>query len=232
MSGSEGSAVSADPADLRRRFGAVPLLKALPAEAVDELCCTARPRRTPAGGAIVGQGASAERLILLLTDHATSRADTAQGRSVVLETWTAPAALDKVVVFSGQPHPATVAATEDAWWCTVSREVLDGVLDRLPHARRHVVTLVAESARRARSSFLDVSSRSSLARIAAWLLESSNGDRAALPHPQDRLAHQLGMTRVTLNRGLHRLARTQTIALHRHTVVIRDREGLRGLAAG
>ncbi len=202
----------------------------MPADAVEELWRASTRRHTPTGGTLVEQGADADHLILLLTGRATSNNHTARGRSVVLDAWTAPAALDKVVTFSGGPHPGTIVATEAAWWCAVPGRTVDEILDRYPAARRHALRLVATSARRARSSFVDAATRPSLARLAEWLLTSARHDEAALPRPQDQLAHQLGMTRVTLSRGLHHLARADVITVGRHAVTIRDRVRLQRFA--
>ncbi len=202
----------------------------MPTDAVEELWRASTRRHTPTGGTLIEQGADADHLILLLTGRATSTNHTAHGRSVVLDAWTAPAALDKVVTFSGGAHPGTIVAAEAAWWCAVPRRAVDGILDRYPGARRHVLRLIATSARQARSSFVDVATRPSLGRLAGWLIASARHDEAPMPRPQDELAHHLGMTRVTLNRGLHHLVRAGVITVERQMVTIRHRERLQGFA--
>lgn len=230
MSGSEPLSVSADTSVLRRRFGAVPLLHRLPVDAVDELWRDVTLRCTPAGGTIATQGSPSEHLILLLTGHATLTAASPQGRLVVLEAKAAPAALDKVATFSGQPHCGTLVADETTCWCALSRTVLEKILDRHPEARNHVLSLLAQAAGQARSSFIDMSTRPSLARLARWLLETSHNSEATLPRPREQLAHRLGMTRVTLSRALHGLAQADIITIRRQTVIILDTDRLRQVA--
>ena len=230
MSGSEPLSVSADTSVLRRRFGAVPLLHRLPVDAVDELWRDVTLRCTPAGGTIAPQGSPSEHLILLLTGHATLTAATPQGRLVVLEAKAAPAALDKVATFSGQPHFGTLVADETTCWCALPRRVLDKLLDHHPEARHHVLGMVAQAASQARSSFIDMSTQPSLARFARWLLETSQNNEVTLPRPQEQLAHRLGMTRVTLNRALHGLAQADIITICRQTVTILDTGRLRRVA--
>lgn len=167
---------------------------------------------------------------MLLTGSATSTVDTANGRSIVLDSWTAPAVLDKVVTFSGGHHPGSITATSDAWWCPLARKALDVLLDRHPAARHHVLTLLARSASRARDSFVDAATRSSLSRLATWLLVTAQDGQAMLPRPQDRLAHQLGMTRVTLNRCLRHLAEVNALTRNGQTVTLSDRSQLQFLA--
>jgi CRP-like cAMP-binding protein len=76
-----------------------------------------------------------------------------------------------------------------------------------------------------------VATRPSISRLAAWLLVTARTDRATLPRPQDRLAHELGMTRVTLNRCLHRLVEANIITLDGQTVTVRDPSQLQRLTA-
>ena len=224
------ASVSADTASLRRSFAAVPLLRQLPAAAVDELWHSSRPRFTPGGATIIEQGARSDRLILLLAGRASSVASTSDGRAVLLGTWTAPAAIDKVATFSASPHPGTIVAAEPTWWCTLPREVVEDLLDRHPDARRHAMSLVAEAARQARESFI-MSTRPSVSRLATWLLAAEH-DPILLPRPQDQLAQRLGMTRVTLNRALHHLATAEVIALDGGKVTIQDRRRLQAIADG
>lgn len=224
-------AVSADTDELRRRLGAVPLLQRLPDAAVDEFWRDSRPRFTPAGGTIVEQGAPADRLILLLAGRASSVASTVGGRSVLLSTWTAPAAMDKVATFSTSPHPGTIVAAEATWWCAVPRDAVDDLLDRYPEARRHAMSLVAEAAAQARESFV-MSTRPSVSRLATWLLDVEEDGSVVLPRPQDQLAQQLGMTRVTLNRALHHLAKAEVVALDGRKAAVQDRRRLRAIADG
>lgn len=154
------------------------------------------------------------------------------GRSVVLDTWTAPAALDKVATFSGRPHPGTLVVPAPAWWCALSLAVMTKLLDRHPDVRWHVLSVVAEAASRARTSFVDVATRPSLSRLAAWLLATSEQDEAVLPRPQEQLAHRLGMTRVTLNRALNHLVKAGILRLDGSTVTIQDSHKLRAVADG
>lgn len=209
----------------------MPLLQLLPAGAVDELWRSSRPRCTPRGGTIVEQGASADRLIVLLAGRATSVADTAGGRSVLLGSWTAPAAMDKVATFSAGPHPGRIVAAEPTWWCVLPRETVEDLLDRHPDARRHAMSLVAEAARQARESFI-MSTRPSVSRLATWLLAAAEPGPIVIPRPQDQLAQRLGMTRVTLNRALHHLATAEVIALAGGEVTIQDRRRLQAIANG
>lgn len=175
-----------------------PLLQRLPPGPV-ELWRASTPRASPRQRDAGGARRAGRSSDLLLTGRATYTVDTANRRSIVLDRLTAPAVLDEVATYSGGDHPGSVTTTSDAWWCQLPRETLEVLLDQHPGARRHVLALLTRAAGRARATFVDVATRPSLSRLAAWLLATAHTDQVTLPRPQDRLAQQRGMTRVTLN---------------------------------
>lgn len=142
-----------------------------------------------------------------------------------------PAVIDKVTMLTATRHPASVTLDEPSTWCMLPLPAVRAAIGGSSAAQGHALASVADSARQARESFVDVAVRSTTERLATWLLVSAEaGVAIRIPRPQDRLALQLGMTRVSLNRALHRLVGEQVIELCGSSVSIRDAARLRVIA--
>lgn len=224
-------AVSTDTADVRSIFDHIPLLAAMPESARDELWSCARLRFGGRGEMLLAQGAPTDVVHVLLTGEATSVCVTEAGRSVALARWLAPTVIDKVAMFAEVRHPASVSIDTDAIWCTLPSASVRAAIATNPAAQQHALARVSVEARSARDSFVDAATRSSTARLARWLVISMDvGVPVILPSPQERLAFQLGMTRVTLNRALHSLAEQALIEVDGSSVVAVDLTHLRTVA--
>jgi CRP/FNR family transcriptional regulator, cyclic AMP receptor protein len=70
-----------------------------------------------------------------------------------------------------------------------------------------------------------------VARVAAWLHAQEPAGRIVWRGSQEELAWALGLSRVTVNRALGRLAGAGVVAVTRHGVVVQDRERLAEFAA-
>ncbi|MEE9416441.1 MAG: Crp/Fnr family transcriptional regulator, partial [Acidimicrobiales bacterium] len=194
------NAVTADTEHTRRQFDAVPLFAMMSSDTRDRLWGQARLRGAQRGDVVVAQGSSTDRLNVLLAGEATSVHATVSGRTVALAGWVGPAIIDKVAVFTEARHPASVLADTQIAYCTLPLASLRTALEANPAAQQHAFAAVANAAMAARESFVDSAIRSSTARIARWILATHSDGSVRLPRPQERLALQLGMTRVTFNR--------------------------------
>ena len=225
------SAVSTDTTDARSIFDRVPLLAAMPRCTRDELWSHARIRTGDRGDVLVLQGAPTDFVHVLLTGEATSICVTVAGRSVALARWLAPTVIDKVTMFAEAQHPASVSVDTASVWCTLPFAAVRSAIATNPAAQQHALANVTVEARSARNSFVDAAIRSSTARLARWLVISMDvGVPITLPSPQERLALQLGMTRVTMNRALHSLAARELIEIDGSTVLVLDLIHLRTVA--
>jgi CRP-like cAMP-binding protein len=203
----------------------------MPGAVRDGLWALARVRSAGTGGVIVVQGAATGPFHVLLDGEAASIHTTATGRTVSSAHWSAPSIVDKITMFTEACHPASVIAQRPSTWCTVPHPALRAALDHCDDAREHVLSVVLASARESRESFVDRAVRSSSARLARWLATNAGPDaEIALPRPQERLALQLGMTRVTLNRALHAIAASGAIETDGSVVTVMDPGRLRNLA--
>lgn len=237
-----GDAVAVDTADgtggageLRASFDRVPLLAAVTAEARGGLWAQVRVGRGSAGRVLVTQGAATDILHVLLAGEATSLAVTPEGRTVGLARWLAPVVIDKVTMFTEGRHPATVTADTPVVWCSLPFPAVRAAVAASPRAQGHALAVLAGAAQEARDAFVDVATRSAPARLARWLVVTDGaGVPLVIPRPQERLAFQLGMTRVTLNRALHHLADRGLISIEGSAegsaVTVVDRPGLDRLA--
>jgi len=134
-------------------------------------------------------------------------------------------------MFAESEHPGYIQADTAVTWYMLPVPIVRSSLEASPSAHQHALSQLAAVASSARHRFVDVAVRSSGSRLARWLVVSSDvGVALKIPRPQDRLAQQLGMSRVTLNRALHRLAAQRVIEFNGSSVVILDEEGLRDLA--
>ncbi len=224
-------AVSTDTADLHEIFVTVPLFAAMPPNLRNDLWDRVRVREAQRGDILISQGSATDLLHVLLHGEASSISVTRLGRSVSLARWTAPMIIDKVTMFTESFHPASVVADTSATWCVFPFASVQSALAASPSAQQHALARVAFAARDARESFVDAAVRSSTARLARWLVVTMDvGVEIRLPQPQERLALQLGMTRVTLNRALHGLEGEGVIELDGPAVVVTDAKSLRLLA--
>ncbi len=224
-------AVSTDTADLREIFVTVPLFAAMPPNLRNDLWSRVRVREAQRGDILISQGSATDLLHVLLHGEASSISVTSLGRSVSLARWTAPMIIDKVTMFTESHHPASVVADTSATWCVFPLASVQSALEASPSAQQHALARVAVAARDARESFVDAAVRSSAARVGRWVVVTMGvGVAIRLPQPQERLALQLGMTRVTLNRALHGLEGEGVIELDGPAVVVTDAKSLRLLA--
>ncbi len=224
-------AVSTDTADLHETFSLVPLFAVMPPHVRDDLWSQVRVRRALRGDTLISQGTATDLLHVLLHGEATSISVTSLGRSVSLARWTAPMIIDKVTMFTELHHPASVMADTSVTWCVIPFAAVQSALETSPSAQQHALANLASAAREARESFVDSAVRTTTARLARWLVVTTDvGVPVRLPRPQERLALQLGMTRVTLNRALHRFASQGLIELGGSEVVVVDPIRLRQLA--
>jgi CRP/FNR family transcriptional regulator len=197
----------------------VPLLAALEDERLRALWTDSVPRRYPAADALRSAGAPATHLLLLLHGRVSASATTATGRIIRFGEWAAPCALDKVAVIDGGGHTADLTALTPCTLRSLPRNRFLAMVDDVPSVRGHVLRVLAAQARRQQRRWEATATLSTEARLAAWLLERAGTDgKAELPGSQQALADLLGVTRVTVNRALHRLRRAGMIDVERKAV--------------
>ncbi|WP_243740456.1 Crp/Fnr family transcriptional regulator [Streptomyces sp. 8K308] len=226
--------VSADTPPPYAALGAVPLLAGLGADRLRELWAASVRRRHPAGQVLGHAGAPATHLLLLLRGTVAATGHTAAGRTVRHGEWTGPRALDKVAVIDGLGHTATLIAVTACEVAALPRDRFLALTDDVASVRAHVLRVLAAEARQQQARFTDAATLPAEARLAAWLLAevAARRDTVVPLGTQQELAEHLGLSRVTVNRALHRLRRDGLIDVARRTVRVPAPELLRLRTSG
>ncbi|ARX85932.1 MULTISPECIES: Crp/Fnr family transcriptional regulator [Streptomyces] len=206
-------------------MGDVPLLGALPDDVLRDLWRASVPKAVAAGQVLRHEGDPAARLLLLLDGHVAATATSGSGRVVRFGEWAAPCALDKIAVIDGGGHTATLTALTPCVVRSLPRERFLDLVDDESSVRRHVLRVLAGSAREKQERLARTATLPAGARVAVWLLERTAALPGGGPVPlpggtQQALAELLGVTRVTVNRALSRLRRDGLIDVRRHAVTV------------
>jgi CRP/FNR family transcriptional regulator, cyclic AMP receptor protein len=165
--------------------------------------------------------------VILLEGRVSTQIDAADGRVITVGSWAAPSALDKVALLAGRPHTCTAYAVTDCQWRAMSRTDLDELVDDIPAARRHVLHVIATQANVAQNAFAQATTLPTTARLARWLLnEAANTGDVTMWQTQEDIARVLGVTRVTLNRALQRLAKDQLVSVGKRRITLLAPEAL------
>jgi CRP/FNR family transcriptional regulator len=224
--------VSPDTPDARRAFDALPLLAPLDAARRDTVWRRSVPVSFDRGALLFRQGEPASSLVVVLRGRVEGRVDTGSGRTVTVATWNAPSTLDKVAALGSGRHTCSAYATEDCSGRSITRAVLEELVEDVPALRRHVLHVLAAQAQTAQRSFVDAATLSTGARLARWLLDAADGSTTVrLAGSQAQLGLELGVTRVTLHRALRQLAADGMVAVDGRTVQLLAPEHLLARAA-
>jgi CRP-like cAMP-binding protein len=195
----------------------IPAFRSLPTDALDALRAASRPVSYPPGAAVRRDGA----VLLLLSGVVVGAHVDASGAEVWPARWEAPAIVDKPAALAPAVG-ALIAATA----CRGRRLPADAflrLLDDQPAVRRHVLARLAADAADLRRRLAEATTVPALGRVAGWLLATgAKPGEVAWRGSQEDLARLLGLSRVTVNRALQRLAGSAAVALTPRGVVLLD----------
>jgi len=200
-------------------LAAIPAFGALGAAALDALGADSRAARYPAGTVVRPDGA----VVLLLAGTMVVDVTAASGARVWPARWEGPVIVDKASVLGGAVPPAELLATTACRVRLLPRSRFLRLLDEEPAVRRHIVARLAGEALDQRHRVAQAATAPALVRVAAWL-DAAVTWRGS----QEELAHLLGLSRVTVNRALARLAAAGAVRRERYGIVVVDRDRLRG----
>lgn len=173
------------------------------------------------GDVLFRQHDPVSELVVLLIGHVTARIDTPHGRIIQVDTWAAPCALDKVALLTGGRHTFTAYASVDCSWRSLPSAEFTRLIDNVPSVRHHVLRILAGQADAARQALADATTLPVTARLARLLLhKASETGQTHLAQSQEELAQALGVTRVTVNRALHRLQDDQLVRVSRGRITL------------
>ena len=208
-------------------LAAVPLLAHLPGERLRGLAAAHSVRVFAAGEILLRQGDPAMRLLVLLDGQATAVTDHNDGTRSRLPLMTAPCVFDKAAVLAGPTLPATWTAATAGCALTLSAAEFQALLAEYRPVREHVLRFMASQVSQAQAALS--AAGPAAARVTDWLVSASRSARGPiiqLPAGQQGIAEELGLSRVTVNRALQRLAGTGVIRTRPRAIIILDPTGL------
>lgn len=191
------------------------------------------------GQALFVEGDRAERVFLVQRGWVIVSCVGAGGREVVLGVSGAGDVIGELSSFDQQPRSATAVAVDDVEVVVASAGALARALDDLGAAHELIAVLAARMRGDTRK-LVEFATLSTLGRIAWRLVELADrfgepvadGIAVSLPLSQDQLASWCGASREAAVRSLRSLRTLGLISTGRHSVIIRDMDGLRRQAQG
>ena len=191
------------------------------------------------GQALFVEGDRAERVFLLERGWVVVSCVGAGGREVVLGVSGPGDVIGELSAFDEQPRSATAVAADDVEAVVAPAGALIRALDNLG-AAHELIAVLAVRMRDDTRKLVEFATLSTLGRIAWRLLELADrfgepvpdGIALSLPLSQDQLASWCGASREAAVRSLRSLRTLGIISTGRHSVIIRDLDGLRRQAQG
>jgi CRP/FNR family cyclic AMP-dependent transcriptional regulator len=196
-------------------LAAIPAFGTLGPDALDALVADSRAVRYRAGTVVRPGGA----VVLLLAGTMVVDVTGASGTRMWPARWDGPVIVDKAGVLSGAVPVGDLLATTACRVRLLPRARFLRLLDEEPAVRRHIVGRLAQEVLEQRARAVPVPA---VARVAAWLAGAT-----AWRGSQEELARLLGLSRVTVNRALARLAAAGAIRRVRFGIVVLDGERLK-----
>ncbi|MEV4540612.1 Crp/Fnr family transcriptional regulator [Micromonospora echinaurantiaca] len=196
----------------------IPALRHADPATLRQLVRSSRPVRFPAG-TVLRRAGEPSPFLLLLTGTVVSRHVTPAGGEVWPARWTGPTIVDKPALLADTVPATDLLAVEAGTARLLPRADFRLLLDREEGVRAHVLRHLARDALAGRDRLATTTTQPTPVRVAAFLLAA--GD-AGWRGSQEDLARVLGLSRVTVNRALRRLALTGAVRPGRRGVVVTD----------
>jgi CRP-like cAMP-binding protein len=195
----------------------IPAFTALAPDTLASLWAASRPVTYPPGAVIPRDGA----VLLLLHGVVVGTHVDAAGAEVWPARWEGPAIVDKPAALA--PAVGTLVAATACGGRRLPADAFLRLLDDEPAVRRHVLARLAADAADLRQRLAEATTVPALGRVAAWLLATGTAPgEIAWRGSQEGLARLLGLSRVTVNRALGRLAGMSAVAVTPRGILLLD----------
>lgn len=145
-----------------------------------------------------------------------------EGREQILRLMRPGDSFADVPAFDGGPYPANADALEPSSVLVLPRKSLLTLLREHPQIALGSLQIMAARLRHMTGLVEDLSLRRVMARVARLLLENQGNANLS----QSQMAAMVGTAREMVNRSLHSLADSGTIALQGQTIIVLDAERL------
>ena len=217
------------------RLGEVPLFAGLAPATLDALARASRLRRYPAGQVLWNEGDPGDSLLVLEEGQLRISRFAASGQEAVLSVVEPPTALGELALLDGLPRNATVVAQQPVVVRVIPRSVFLALLRQEPALVEPLLRSLAAMLRAANEREADRLGLDVPGRVAKWLLARAQRLHGSPVHPgvvvllgrtQTELAAEVGTTRESLNRALHRFTELQLLAIDGEHVTLIDPTGL------
>ena len=199
----------------------VPIFADLSREEKMEIIEIASSRSFLKGEAIYRAGDEGGTLFVLHTGRAKLFRLNANGREQVLQLVQPGEFIGELSLFSSLPLTDNAEALEPTTMCVLQGQRLKELMVKYPSIAFKVLDELSRRLEKAENRIEDISLSSVTKRVAAALLELSQGKQEfLLPMSKGDLASQLGMTQETLSRKLTELQEDGLIILKGHRKII------------
>lgn len=199
----------------------VPIFADLSREEKMEIIESASSRSFLKGEAIYRAGDEGGTLFVLHTGRAKLYRLNANGREQVLRLVQPGEFIGELSLFSSLPLTDNAEALEPTTMCVLQGQRLKELMVKYPSIAFKVLDALSRRLEKAENRIEDISLSSVTKRVAAALLELSQGKQEfLLPMSKGDLASQLGMTQETLSRKLTELQEDGLIILKGHRKII------------
>jgi CRP/FNR family cyclic AMP-dependent transcriptional regulator len=203
-------------------LASIPALRVLTPTALEALTNQTLAVSFPAGAVLRPAREVARFVVFLLSGTVVATHGTSAGIAVWPERWIGPAIVDKPAVLDERPPSTGLMAMTAVSARLFPRADFVRLLEEEPLVRKHVLAQLAQDAMTGRRRLSQAATLPAVAQIAVWLNEQNGDQRVAWRGSQEQLARILGLSRVTVNRGLMRLAQAGAVRLTTRGIVIAD----------
>jgi CRP/FNR family transcriptional regulator, cyclic AMP receptor protein len=226
------SGSDASRAALRSALGSAPILRAAPADALDELAHAGTVRSFRRGTYLFHQGDASEEILFLVSGRLEVSSSAPSGHRKLHAVVSDPQLLGEFGVLGGTPRTATVLALEDSTvWVAAAERFLD-FLGGTFAATRELLRVLAGQIQSHEAFAEDLLHLDLKGRVAKRLLQLSGGDDGALVPPMTHgdLASLCGGSRENVTRTLSELERRGLVGRVGRRYRIEDAAALARLA--
>ena len=210
-------------------------LGSLSAPQQEDLMGRGRRQRYRRGASLFVEGASSQRVFLLLSGRVKIWLLTEDGREVVLAMRAPGDLLGELSFLDGHPHSASASTVEPAEALVIAASDFRAFLEAQPAVAMKMLELLSRRLRDSDEKRTEFAAFDTVGRVARRLVELADrfgdageaGIRITLPMTQEELAGWTGASREAVSKALGTLRSLGWIETHRREITVLNPEGLR-----
>jgi CRP/FNR family transcriptional regulator, cyclic AMP receptor protein len=200
---------------------------ALPGDNIEALRRFATRRTYPSRTTLFQQGGRPRALLMIERGEVELVYDTRSDRLVVQLLY-AGSSVDHLAILLGSPYAYSAITLTEATLLHLRLDTVRTLEELFPEIGFRWLRLMAHTLDRSRQRLLDLAGRSALEQVSQVLLhEAAEREEPTLQLTQEELAATLALSRQTVSRAFHHLAREGAISPGRRRVRVLDFEKLR-----